>query len=136
MLPVCSWIEVNKRSHVFLSGDKSHVQTNEIYRKVDSLVYQISKRGYVLEEKILLPDVDEQEHRVLLYHSEKLSVAFGLLNTMNKSPLQIMQSHRICNDCHNAIKLIALVTRREIVMRDASRFHHFKHGSCSCGDYW
>ncbi|GMJ05865.1 EMBRYO DEFECTIVE 3141 [Hibiscus trionum] len=136
MLPVCSWIEVNKRSHVFLSGDKSHVQTDEIYRKVDSLVHQISKRGYVPEEKTLLPDVDEQEQRVLLYHSEKLAVAFGLLNTMNKSPLQIVQSHRICNDCHNAIKLIALVTRREIVVRDASRFHHFKHGSCSCGDYW
>ncbi|KAG8475866.1 hypothetical protein CXB51_032680 [Gossypium anomalum] len=136
MLPVCSWIEVNKQSHVFLSGDKSHVQTNEIYEKVDSLVHEISKHGYVPKEKTLLPDVDEQEQRILLYHSEKLAVAFGLINTMKGSPLQIVQNHRICNDCHNAIKLIALVTRREIVVRDASRFHHFKDGSCSCGDYW
>ncbi|EOY22476.1 Pentatricopeptide repeat superfamily protein [Theobroma cacao] len=136
MLPACSWIEVNKQSHVFLSGDKCHVQTNEIYQKVDSLVLEISKHGYVPEEKTLLPDVDEQEQRVLLYHSEKLAIAFGLINTTNGLPLQIVQSHRICNDCHNAIKLIALVTRREIVVRDASRFHHFKDGSCSCGDYW
>ncbi|XP_022738518.1 pentatricopeptide repeat-containing protein At5g50390, chloroplastic isoform X2 [Durio zibethinus] len=136
MRPVCCWIEVNKQSHVFVSGDKCHVQTNEIYQKVDSLMLEISKHGYVPKEKILLPDVDEQEQNVLLYHSEKLAVAFGLINTRNGSPLQIVQGHRICNDCHHAVKLIALVTRREIVVRDCSRFHHFKDGSCSCGDYW
>lgn len=136
MLPACSWIEVNKQSHVFLSGDKCHVQANDIYQKVDSLILEISKHGYVTEEKTSLPDVDEQEQCVLMYHSEKLAIAFGLINTKNGSTLQIVQSHRICNDCHNAIKLIALVTRREIVVRDASRFHHFKDGSCSCGDYW
>ncbi|OMO84081.1 hypothetical protein CCACVL1_11009 [Corchorus capsularis] len=136
MLPVCSWIEVNKKTHVFYTVDKRRIQTNEIYQKVDSLILEISKHGYVPKEKTFLPDVDEQEQHVLLYHSEKLAIAFGLLNTMNGSPLQIMQNHRICNNCHNAIKLIALVTRREIVVRDASRFHYFKDGSCSCGDYW
>ncbi|KAK7377939.1 hypothetical protein VNO80_03374 [Phaseolus coccineus] len=24
--------------------------------------------------------------------------------------------------------------RREIIVRDNSRFHHFRNGSCSCGD--
>ncbi|KAE8657138.1 Pentatricopeptide repeat-containing protein [Hibiscus syriacus] len=136
MLPVRSWIEVNKQSRVFLPGDKSHDQTDEIYRKVDSLVHQISNHNYDLVKKTLLPDVDEQEHRVLLYHSEKLAVAFSLLNTTNGPSLQIVHSHRICNGCHNAIKMMALVDRRQIVTRDASRFNHFKHGSCSCGDYW
>ncbi|XP_044487470.1 pentatricopeptide repeat-containing protein At5g50390, chloroplastic [Mangifera indica] len=136
MLPACSWIEVKKQSHVFYSGDKYHVQTKEIYQKVDSLMLEISKHGYVPEKKILLPDVDEREQRVLLYHSEKLAIAFGLINTPDWMPLQIVQSHRICCDCHNAAKLIATVTRREIVVRDSSRFHHFKDGICSCGDYW
>ncbi|XP_039130403.1 pentatricopeptide repeat-containing protein At3g26782, mitochondrial-like [Dioscorea cayenensis subsp. rotundata] len=27
-------------------------------------------------------------------------------------------------------------SEREIVVRDARRFHHFQNGSCSCGDYW
>ncbi|XVF08706.1 hypothetical protein REPUB_Repub07fG0026600 [Reevesia pubescens] len=45
MLPACSCIEVNKQSHVFLSGDKCHIQTNEIYQKVDSLILEISKDG-------------------------------------------------------------------------------------------
>ncbi|KAH7549725.1 hypothetical protein ACOSP7_025356 [Xanthoceras sorbifolium] len=136
MLPACSWIEIKKQPHVFLSGDKSHIQTKEIYKKVDSLMLEISKHGYVPEGRTLLPDVDEQEQRVLMYHSEKLAVAFGLINTLDWMPLQIVQSHRICCDCHTAIKLIAMVTGREIVVRDSSRFHHFKDGMCSCGDYW
>ncbi|KAL4653788.1 hypothetical protein ACB092_01G331300 [Castanea dentata] len=136
MLPACSWIEVKKQPYFFHSGDKSHAQTKEIYQKVDNLMLEISKHGYVPERKYLLPDVDEQEKRVLLYHSEKLAIAFGLINTPGWTPLQIVQSHRICGDCHSAIKLIAMVTGREIVVRDASRFHHFRDGSCSCGDYW
>ncbi|KAB1211592.1 hypothetical protein CJ030_MR6G013922 [Morella rubra] len=135
MLPACSWIEVKKQPHVFLSGDKSNCQTKEIYQKVDQLVLDISKHGYVLERKYSLPDVDEEE-QVSLYHSEKLAIAFGLINTPNWTPLQIVQSHRICGDCHRAIKLIAMVTGREIVLKDASRFHHFRDGRCSCGDYW
>ena len=136
MLPACSWIEVKKQPYFFHSGDKSHAQTKEIYQKVDNLMLEISKHGYVPERKYLLPDVDDQEKRVLLYHSEKLAIAFGLINTPGWTPLQIVQSHRICGDCHSAIKLIAMVTGREIVVRDASRFHHFRDGSCSCGDYW
>ena len=136
MLPACSWIEVKKQPYFFHSGDKSHAQTKEIYQKVDNLMLEISKHGYVPERKYLLPDVDDREKRVLLYHSEKLAIAFGLINTPGWTPLQIVQSHRICGDCHSAIKLIAMVTGREIVVRDASRFHHFRDGSCSCGDYW
>ncbi|XP_020965005.1 pentatricopeptide repeat-containing protein At5g50390, chloroplastic [Arachis ipaensis] len=137
MLHACTWIEVKRRQNVFLSGDKSHPQTEEIYQKVDNLMEEISRYGYTVEDdEALLPDVDEEEQRVLKYHSEKLAIAFGLINTPNWMPLQIMQGHRICRDCHTAIKLIALVTGREIVVRDASRFHHFRNGSCSCGDYW
>ncbi|KAF8409470.1 hypothetical protein HHK36_005546 [Tetracentron sinense] len=135
MLSACSWIEIKKQPHVFLSGDKSHVQTKEIYQKLDKLMLEIAKHGYVSEGNSLLPDVDEQE-RISSYHSEKLSIAFGLINTSESTPLQVVQSHRICGDCHNVIKLIAMVTRREIVVRDASRFHHFKDGTCSCADYW
>ncbi|XP_021804297.1 pentatricopeptide repeat-containing protein At5g50390, chloroplastic-like, partial [Prunus avium] len=135
MLPACSWIEVKKHLHIFHSGDKSHSETREIYQKMDDLMIRITKHGYIPEEKHLLPDVDEHERR-LFYHSEKLAIAYGLISTADGTPLQIVQSHRICGDCHSAVKLIARVTGREIVVRDASRFHHFKDGSCSCGNYW
>ncbi|EXB31957.1 hypothetical protein L484_013589 [Morus notabilis] len=136
MLPVCSWIEVKKRARVFYSGDKTHTETEEIYRKVDELMAEISKHGYIPKQKSLLPDVDEHEERILTYHSEKLAVAYGLISTSDGTSLQIVQSHRVCAACHSAIKLITMVSGREIVLRDGSRFHHFKDGSCSCGDYW
>ncbi|XP_057974611.1 pentatricopeptide repeat-containing protein At5g50390, chloroplastic-like isoform X2 [Malania oleifera] len=137
MLPACSWIEIDKQPHVFLSTDKYHFQWKEIYQKLDNLLLEISKFGYVPEiSDFFLCDVDEKEERTIHHHSEKLAIAFGLINTSDRTSLQVVQSHRICGDCHTAIKLIAMITRREIVVRDASRFHHFKDGTCSCGDYW
>ncbi|CAN4077574.1 unnamed protein product [Withania somnifera] len=134
--PACTWIEIKKQPYVFLSGDKCHVQTKEIYQKVDELMLEISKHGYVTGKKTLLPDVDEEEQKLPHYHSEKLAIYFGLISTSSSTSLQLVQSHWICDDCHNAIKLIAMITEREIVVRDASRFHRFKNGTCSCGDYW
>lgn len=97
----------------------------------------IAEYGYSAEERNLLPDVDVAEkERVARYHSEKLAIAYGLVNTREWNPLQITQNHRICKDCHKVVEFISLVTGREIVVRDASRFHHFKQGKCSCGGYW
>ncbi|KAL5978769.1 hypothetical protein ACLOJK_029886 [Asimina triloba] len=134
--PACSWIEINKRAHGFCFGDQSHERSKEIYRKLDELMEEVAKQGYVPQSRSLLPDVDEEEERRSMYHSEKLAIAFGLISTSRSTPLQIVQGHRICSDCHNLIKLIALVSKRDIVVRDASRFHHFRDGSCSCRDYW
>ncbi|XP_022882487.1 pentatricopeptide repeat-containing protein At5g50390, chloroplastic-like [Olea europaea var. sylvestris] len=136
MLPACTWIEIKKQPHAFFTGDKSHHLTKDIYDNLDNLMLEISRNGYVPEGRTLLPDVNERDERMLTYHSEKLAVSFGLISTSDSTPLQLVQSHRICNDCHNAFKLIAMVTKREIVIRDASRFHRFRDGNCSCGDYW
>ncbi|XP_072967603.1 pentatricopeptide repeat-containing protein At5g50390, chloroplastic [Typha angustifolia] len=134
--PACSWIEVKKQPHGFIFGDRYHPQINEVYRRLDVLMEEIKEVGYVPDQKSLLPDVGEQEQQLSNHHSEKLAIAFGLISTPVYTPLQIVQGHRVCNDCHNIIKLATLVTKREIVVRDASRFHHFRHGTCSCGDYW
>lgn len=39
-----------------------------------------------------------------------------------------------CTDCHTATKFISKVTGREVVATDATQFHHFEDGVCSCGD--
>ncbi|KAJ8620435.1 hypothetical protein MRB53_028964 [Persea americana] len=46
-----------------------------------------------------------------------------------------MKNLRVCSDCHSATKLISKIYDREIIVRDQSRFHHFKNGLCSCLDY-
>eukprot|EP01018_Ginkgo_biloba_P031865 Gb_04144 [translate_table: standard] len=135
--PGCSWIEVNKQVYVFLGGDTSHPQIQEIHAKLDKLSGQMREAGYVPDKKFVLSDVEEeQKEHLLCHHSEKLAIAFGLLNVPPGTPIRIIKNLRVCGDCHSAIKFISMIVAREIVVRDANRFHHFKYGQCSCGDYW
>ncbi|XXG45129.1 hypothetical protein AAC387_Pa02g0295 [Persea americana] len=71
----------------------------------------------------------------LQYHSEKLALAFALLNTPPGATIQIKKNIRMCGDCHSAIKFVSTVMEREILVRDTNGFHHFSNGFCSCGDY-
>lgn len=132
-----TWIEVKKKPYLFFTGDKSHPQSAYIYGKIDELMQEIEKAVPVGEiVKCVLPDVSEQELAAHSNHSEKLAVAFGLIGTPEFAPLQLLQPHRICEHCHAFIEIVGSITRRDIVIRDASRFHHFSEGKCSCGGYW
>jgi len=85
----------------------------------------------------VLHDVeDEEKHVTMGIHSEKLALAFGLISTSPGTPVRITKNLCVCGDCHTATEIITRIVRREIIMRDAHRFHHFEHGLCSCGDFW
>ena len=59
------------------------------------------------------------------------------LNEEDEEPLVIVKNLRVCGDCHHVTKMIAKLRQREIVVRDANRFHRFdKQGNCSCQDYF
>ncbi|KAK3228626.1 hypothetical protein Dsin_000507 [Dipteronia sinensis] len=134
--PGCSLLELRNEVHSFYSGSTSHPQSKIIYAFLETLVDEIKAAGYVPDvNSIHDVEVDVQE-QLLSSHSEKLAIAFGLLNTSSGSTIHIRKNLRVCGDCHNATKYISLVSGREIVVRDMHRFHHFKNGICSCGDYW
>ncbi|XP_050279814.1 pentatricopeptide repeat-containing protein At2g13600-like [Quercus robur] len=126
--PGCSWIEVENRVHVFTVDETNHPQIKDIYRKLEEMMKKIEDTG---NYKNAIRSLRGQG-----YHSEKLAVAFGLINLPTWMPIHVMKNLRVCNDCHLTIKLISLVTSRELIVRDGYRFHHFKNGFCSCGDYW
>jgi pentatricopeptide repeat protein len=135
--PAMSWVEVKDNVHTFIVGDKSHLRTREIYRKLDELGDLMSKAGYAPNVEVDLHDIDRSEKELLLsHHSERLAVAFALISTPTGAPIRIKKNLRICRDCHVAIKFISQIVSREIIIRDINRFHHFKDGTCSCGDYW
>ncbi|OAY43932.1 pentatricopeptide repeat-containing protein At1g56690, mitochondrial [Manihot esculenta] len=136
--PGCSWIEVEKKVHMFTGGNTTgHPENAAILEMLEKLGGLLREIGYCPDGSFVLHDVDEEEKfHNLRYHSEKLAVAYGLLKVPEGMPIRVMKNLRVCGDCHSAIKLIAKVTRREIILRDANRFHHFKDGLCSCGDYW
>ncbi|KAK3430416.1 hypothetical protein EUGRSUZ_E02100 [Eucalyptus grandis] len=135
--PGRSWVTIKGQKHLFLSGDKSHSLSENIYWKLDWLNMKLKELGYLPDKRFSLHDVeDEQKEESLFYHSERLAIAFALITAVEGSTIAVMKNLRICGDCHSAIKLIAKIVDHEIVVRDSSRFHHFRSGICSCGDYW
>ncbi|KAL2342415.1 hypothetical protein Fmac_003700 [Flemingia macrophylla] len=136
-IPACSWIEVGNKVHTFLAGDESHPCYDKINEALNILLEQMEKEGYVPDTNEVLHDVDEEHKRDLLRtHSERLAIAFGIISTTAGTTIRVIKNIRVCLDCHSAIKFMAKIVGREIIVRDNSRFHHFKNGSCSCGDYW
>lgn len=135
--PGCSWVTLRGVRHEFVSADRSHPLSEKIYQKLDWLGGKLKEFGYVPDERFALHDVeDEQKQEMLSYHSERLAIAFGLVTTAEGRAITVMKNLRVCGDCHSAIKLIAKIVGREIIVRDSTRFHHFRNGMCSCRDYW
>ncbi|KAL5699024.1 Pentatricopeptide repeat-containing protein [Ranunculus cassubicifolius] len=135
--PGCTLIELGQTLHIFTSGDKSHPQSKEIYAKLEMLTTKMREAGFRPETEMALHDVEEEEKEQMVnVHSEKLAIAFALINSEPGTEIRIIKNLRVCLDCHNATKFISKITERVIVVRDANRFHHFKDGICSCGDYW
>lgn len=135
--PGCSWVEIRGRVHAFVGGDRSHPCSSRIYEILGDLFIEMRKMGYRPDTSYVLQNVEEEEkEHLLLYHSEKLAISFGILSLSAGQPIFVAKNLRICGDCHTATKFISMITRREITVRDANRFHHFINGTCSCGDFW
>lgn len=130
-------IQIKNKIYTFVAGDKSHLESDLIYSELEKLMSRIRLEGYKPDLNFVLHNVEEEMKEKMLYvHSEKLAIVFGLLNLGPETIIRIKKNLRVCGDCHTAIKFISKVTGREIIMRDSHRFHHFRSGTCSCGDYW
>ncbi|KAJ8624047.1 hypothetical protein MRB53_032577 [Persea americana] len=101
------------------------------------MIERLKMANHVSDTSQVLFDVEEEEKEAALgYHSEKLALALGLIDTSPRDTIRIVENLRVCGDCHSAMKLVSLIYDRDIILRDRHRFHHFKEGSCSCVDYW
>lgn len=135
--PGFSLVELRNHVYKFVMGDRSHPQREETYAKLAEITKLLKLEGYVPHTANVLADIEEEEKEsALSFHSEKIAVAFMLVNTAPGTPIRIMKNLRVCVDCHVALKLISKVYDREVVVRDCTRFHHFRNGTCSCGDFW
>ncbi|KAG6528373.1 pentatricopeptide repeat-containing protein At3g62890-like [Zingiber officinale] len=136
-IPGCSMIESNGVVHEFLAGDRNHPQIVKIDKMLDEMASRLKIEGYQPNTADVTYDIEEEEKETSVYrHSEKLAIAFGLIDTLPPMPIRITKNLRICSDCHAAAKIISRAFQREIIVRDRQRFHHFRQGSCSCTDFW
>lgn len=133
--PGCSTIEVKGKVHEFIVDDQLHPQKDQIYLELQRLTVQIDAIGYVHDRKPRLYSFEEKDHN-LCFHSEMLAIAFGLISTPAGTSLLIAKNLQMCPQCHYATTIICNIVGREIVIRDANRFHHMKDGVCSCGSFW
>ncbi|KAG5232671.1 pentatricopeptide repeat-containing protein [Salix suchowensis] len=135
--PGMSSIEVNGLVHDFKMGDTAHPLIEKISEMLAEMIKKLKEAGYLPDTSVILHNIDEEEKETALnYHSEKLAMAFGLISTAPGTPIRVVKNLRICEDCHTATKLLSKIYKRVIIVRDRNRFHHFREGSCSCGDYW
>uniref|UniRef100_A0A453KM04 DYW domain-containing protein n=1 Tax=Aegilops tauschii subsp. strangulata TaxID=200361 RepID=A0A453KM04_AEGTS len=119
-VPGFSWMEVQNKVHTFSVGDCVHPEKEKIYAFLEDLDMRIKKAGYVSATEMVLHDVeDEEKEHMLKYHSEKLAVAYGILNIPVGRPIRVIKNLRVCGDCHNAFKYISAIEGRLIILRDS-----------------
>ncbi|GJZ90566.1 pentatricopeptide repeat-containing protein [Tanacetum coccineum] len=124
--PSASTIELKGEINEFKVDDTTHPRIKEVYEMLDEIENQLKIGGYIAE---ITSDR-------LSYHSEKLALAFGVLATPPGTKLRVAKDLRICIDCHNFAKMLSGVYNRDVIIRDRTRFHHFREGRCSCNDFW
>ncbi|VFQ83475.1 unnamed protein product [Cuscuta campestris] len=95
-VPGYSWVEVQNKIHIFSAGDSTHPDSERIYAFLEDLELQMKHEGYVVATKLVLHDVDEEEKaHMLKYHSEKLAVAFAILNVPSGRPIRVIKNLRV-----------------------------------------
>nr|GMD73220.1 pentatricopeptide repeat-containing protein At3g62890-like [Ipomoea batatas] len=106
--PGCSSIEVENILHEFVAGDTSHPQFPQINAFMDKIAKDLQANGYEPDTSSVLHDIeDEEKESIVRYHSERIAVAFGLMNTPPGKIIRIVKNLRTCNDCHSAMKFIS-----------------------------
>nr|UPT48388.1 pentatricopeptide repeat protein AaPPR15 [Agave angustifolia] len=138
-VPGVSSIELENAVHEFFSGDGKHPMSREAHWMVDEVVEQLKAvAGYVPDtSKVVHVGLDEEGKEISVrYHSEKLAIAFGLMNSPPGATIRVVKNLRVCGDCHSMAKMVSKVFERRIVLRDLNRFHHFEDGLCSSNNYW
>ncbi|XP_047325876.1 pentatricopeptide repeat-containing protein At1g31920 [Impatiens glandulifera] len=130
-------VEMKRRVYAFVSQDRSHSDSSRIYEMIHQMEWQLRFERYCPDLSQVLFDVDDEEKRQLLSgHSQKLAIAFALLNNSGSRVIRIVRNVRMCGDCHAYTKLVSMIYEKEIVVKDRNVFHRFRDGRCSCRDYW
>jgi len=136
---ICYFEDNEGVTHEFISCADNHPRIDEINVELEKLSKEISDAGFIPDTRwVTRHDVtdEEEKKRLLSRHAEKIALAFAFLIDPSRKRIVMSKNLRVCNDCHNATAFISKVRNCEIIVRDSNRYHHFKDGKCSCGNYW
>jgi hypothetical protein len=85
----------------FQAHDHSHPRSNEIYAELDRLSNELKEHGHQYDSSWITRSLKDGEtiESVLCGHSEKLAIAFNLIQRPQPSIIQITKNLRVCGDC-------------------------------------
>ncbi|KAA8546872.1 hypothetical protein F0562_003301 [Nyssa sinensis] len=99
-----SWLQIKDEIHVFGVEDGLHPQRDAIYQMIAKIWKEIKKMGFIPDTQAVLHDLEEElKEQILSHHSEKLAIAFGLLNTPENTTLRIMKNLRGYSQDHAGV---------------------------------
>ncbi|CAF0886287.1 unnamed protein product, partial [Rotaria sordida] len=112
-----SWTYVNGEIVQFKAHDHSHPRSSEIYAELDRLTGELIEHDYKFDSSWITHQLREEEtiESVLCGHSEKLAIAYNLIQRPLPDFIQITKNLRVCGDCHEATKLIAKIRQIDII---------------------
>ncbi|KAH0884974.1 hypothetical protein HID58_061070, partial [Brassica napus] len=111
------------------------VEAEEYMRSYGQLHGDIDLEDYA--EELMKLSYYKDEAREMAAKKAAVYVPDTRCHTVSEVPrksLAVIKLH-VCNDCHNFIKIMSKIIGRELIVRDNKRFHRFRDGKCSCGDY-
>ncbi|MCD9639385.1 hypothetical protein HAX54_023826 [Datura stramonium] len=110
--PGYSWIEMNGVVHTFISEERSHSKSDEIYSKLDDVIALIKEAGYVpdLNFSSMISMKKEGNETKSSYHSEKGLLLLGFY-VPKGVPI------RIYKNLHHSISLIRSAAHHKSLFR-------------------
>eukprot|EP00250_Pteridium_aquilinum_P020818 c24962_g4_i1 orf=1-642(+) len=132
----CWWTDVSRNVHLFTTGDESHPQSKCLYAKLEDISQKLQMEEFFpCWPWVSLANLDNEKEDMLCRHSERLAIAYALINTPEGTPIRVTKNMRACRFCHFATSLISKMEKRKIQVIDANRIHIFEDGKCVCEDY-
>ncbi|XP_078428035.1 pentatricopeptide repeat-containing protein At5g50990-like [Wolffia australiana] len=140
--PGLSWVELGGGPERFRAGlgwarRRSRPEARAVQRVLEALTTAAREMGFSAAPPAAAAELlEEEKEGNLMYHSERVAVAFAVLKTAPATEIRVRKNLRTCADCHSWLKAASKHLARAIIVRDRSRFHRFERGSCSCRDFW
>lgn len=91
----------------------SYPEMDMIYETLKSLQLQMLEMGYVPSTREWRNERVEKENREewTFGYKEEVAVVKKLLDSRPRSPVTVISNFRICQDCHDALKLMSVIKR-------------------------
>ena len=114
----CRWrwngVYTSRRSFVLMTV--SHERSDEIHDEIKRLADDLKQAGHHFDSTWVIRPLEDDEtvESVLCGHSEKLALAFNLIQRPAPTFIQITKNLRICGDCRESLPVDEILSKKKV----------------------